>query len=54
LAWKAGALTDVTIVCARASRLSLRYGMAARQIDVEGGQPLRLDAQLRPLTPRAS
>jgi alpha-L-fucosidase 2 len=47
LDWNAGALTQLTVVCDRAARLSLRYGPATRRINVESGRPLTLDAQLQ-------
>jgi alpha-L-fucosidase 2 len=47
LDWKAAALTQLTVVSDRATRLSLRYGLATRQVDVEARLPLTLDAQLR-------
>jgi alpha-L-fucosidase 2 len=52
LDWKAAALTQLTVVADRASRVSIRYGQAMRQIDVKAHLPLVLDAKLQVVTPR--
>jgi len=53
LDWRAVALTQLTVVCDHTASLSLRYGPAARRIDVEAHVPLTLDSQLRVVTPQA-